>query len=201
MVLVGPWETMIIFSIFLNMQFRKYTCSNRFVTLSAGLAFVKPKHPIASAIKQAELLLEESKGGGKNMITLFGTTVEWEKLPVLIDFFLFLDKKMNDNDSEINTSFLHRLLRYHHMALSYLDGRKIEGLKYLSSLSYDMGRNIVKWGKDKEIQKGHEEFLFLQKLINEKPNTDSLIYNLKVPLFWALYRNRRIPRGEFISPF
>jgi CRISPR-associated protein Csm1 len=199
MVLVGPWETMIIFSIFLNMQFRKYTCNNEFVTLSAGLAFVKPKHPIASAIKQAEALLEESKKSGKNMITFFGTTVEWERLPVLIDFFLFLDKKFNESDSEINTSFLHRLLRYHQMALKYLNEKEIEGLKYISSLSYDIGRNIVKWDKYNRMIKGHEEFLFLQKLINERPNKDSIIYNLKVPLFWALYRNRRIPSHEVIG--
>ncbi|MFH1288170.1 MAG: type III-A CRISPR-associated protein Cas10/Csm1, partial [bacterium] len=51
LVLAGPWETMIIFSIYLNIQFRKYTCNNKFITLSAGLAFVKPKYPIASAIK------------------------------------------------------------------------------------------------------------------------------------------------------
>ena len=105
MVLVGPWETMIIFSIFLNMQFRKYTCNNKFITLSAGLTFVKPKYPIASAIKQAEIFLvkskeriirmksddanqnqnktsrEESKDIGKEAITLFGTTIRWDKLP------------------------------------------------------------------------------------------------------------------------
>lgn len=193
MVLVGPWETMIVFSIFLNLEFRRYTCNNKFITLSAGLAFVKPKHPIASAIRQAESLLKESKERGKNRITLFGTTVEWKKLPPLIDFFLFLDRKMNDKDSEIKTSFLHRLLKYHQMALSFLDDKDIKGLKYLSALSYDIGRNIVAWGdgEKEKIRKGREEFQFLQTLINEKPDASSLMYNLKVPLFWTLYKNRK----------
>ncbi len=125
---------------------------------------------------------------------MFGTTVEWKKLPPLIDFFLFLDRKMNDKDSEIKTSFLHRLLKYHQMALSFLDDKDIKGLKYLSALSYDIGRNIVAWddsGKER-IRKGHEEFKVLQALINEKPDGSSLMYNLKVPLFWALHRNRRV---------
>ena len=185
MVLVGPWETMIIFSIFLNKQFRKYTCNNKFITLSAGLTFVKPKYPIASAIKQAEMLLvkskeriirmksddanqnqnktsrEESKDIGKDAITLFGTTIKWDKLPDLINFFLFLNEKLNgensensdDKSSNINTSFLHRLLEYHRMALRFLDENKIEGLKYLSALSYDVGRNIVEKDKDGRITK------------------------------------------------
>lgn len=226
MVLVGPWETMIVFSIFLNWQFRKYTCNNPFITLSAGLTFIKPNFPIASAIKQADLLLTKSKGGtiheesgdtkqgqdktpseekdnGKDRITLFGTTVTWNKLPELINFFLFLNEKLNNNNEEksnINISFLYRLLEYHRMALKFLDRDDVKGLKYLSALSYDVGRNIVKRNKDGSIVKGYEnEQKVLQTLINEKPDKNSLIYNIKVPLFWALYKNRRARKDEDIS--
>ncbi|MBI5208295.1 MAG: hypothetical protein HY934_10990, partial [Candidatus Firestonebacteria bacterium] len=185
LILVAPWETMIIFAIYLNQQFRKYTCNNDFITLSAGLTFVKDKHPIASAIKQAEALLEKSKEDGKNRITLFGTTIEWEKYPELINFFLFLNKILDN--SEINTAFLYRLLKYHQMALTYLDEGKVEGLKYLSNLSYEIGRKIIIREEDERIKK---DYIILHKLINEKPNKDSLIYNLKIPIFWALYRHR-----------
>ncbi len=202
MVLVGPWETMIVFSIFLNLKFREFTCNNPFITLSAGLAFVKPKHPIASAIHQAETLLQQSKEKyqklqqtktlGKNRITLFGTTIEWDQLPKAINFFLFLNSKLNieDEDSKINTAFLYRLNVYHQMALNFLNDKKLEGLKYLSSLSYDIGRNIIKWDKDGRIIQGKEEKMALQLLLNEKLDEQSLIYNIKIPLFWALYRNR-----------
>ncbi|GAI78655.1 unnamed protein product, partial [marine sediment metagenome] len=91
LVLVGPWETMIIFSLFLNMEFRRFTCNNDDVTLSAGLAVVKPKHPIAAGIREADELLEKSKKEGKNRITLFSTTVKWKQFPELMDFFLFLN--------------------------------------------------------------------------------------------------------------
>ena len=42
-----------------------------------------------------------------------------------------------------------------------------------------------------ELPKGQEEQEVLQALINKIPDEDSLIYNIKVPLFWALYRNRK----------
>lgn len=201
LVLVGPWETMIIFAIYLNQQFRKYTCNNKFITISAGLTFVKPKYPIASAIKQAEELLDKSKEEGKDRITFFGTTVKWSKLPELMNLFLFLNEKLNDEKSEINISFLHRLLEYHQMALSFLDDNNITGLKFLSALSYDIGRNIVERDKNGAITKGHEEQHVLQALINQKPDRTTLIYNAKVPLFWTLYRNRRCSKDEGISNF
>ncbi|MGR3220096.1 MAG: type III-A CRISPR-associated protein Cas10/Csm1 [Candidatus Anammoxibacter sp.] len=198
MLLVGPWETMIIFSIFLNSQFRKFTSNNKYITLSAGLTFVKPKHPIASAIKQAESLLDISKEQGKDRITLFGTTIKWKGLPKLINFFLFLNKSVNDSNSNISTSFLHRLFEYHRMALKFVneDKGKIEGLKYLSALSYDIGRNIVVWNKDGTIKNGEEDQKGLNPLFSDKPDENSLISNVKVPLFWALYRNRRIMKDS-----
>ena len=197
LVLVGPWETMIVFAIFLNQQFREYTCNNKSITISAGLAFVKPKHPIASAIKQADELLERSKKAGKNGITLFGTTVEWNQLPELIDFFLSmnyfltLNRGSKGHGSGINTAFLYRLLEYHRMASRFIEKDNIEGLKFMSALSYDIGRNIVERDKNEKIIKGQNEYNTLQTLINKKPDTNSIIYNLKIPLFWTLYRNKR----------
>ncbi|MGA1871279.1 MAG: type III-A CRISPR-associated protein Cas10/Csm1 [bacterium] len=192
LVLIGPWETMIIFSIFLNMQFRKFTCNNNFITLSAGLTFIKPKHPVASGIKQAEILLEKSKEKGKNRITFFGTTIRWGKLAELLDFFLFFNEKLNEKNPRINAAFLYRLLEYHRMALTYFDEDNIIGLKYLSALSYDIGRNIIEKNKEGNIKVEQEEYKMLQSLINEKPTEDSLINYMKIPLFWALFRNRKI---------
>jgi CRISPR-associated protein Csm1 len=192
LVFVGPWETMIIFSIYLNRQFRRFTCQNKFITISAGLTFVKEKHPIASAIKQADELLEKSKKEGKNSFTFFGTTIEWELMTELINYFLFLNSSLNDEKPRIKSAFLYNLLQYHQMAKRFIDENRIEGLKYVSALSYDIGRNIVEWDKTGKIKKGFEEYEKLQQLINEKPDKNSLIYNIKIPLFWTLYRSRSI---------
>jgi len=194
LVLVGPWETMIIFSLFLNMEFRRFTCCNNNITLSAGLTVVKPKHPIAAGIREANELLEKSKQAGKNRITLFDTTVEWEQMPNLINFFLFLNERLNKEKPMINTGFLHKLLKYHEMAKEFLDSEKrnVMGLRYLSLLSYDIGRNIIERDKKSgNIVKGQEECLELQRLMNIEGGKNSLIYNLKIPVFWALYRNRK----------
>ena len=188
LVLIGPWETMIMFSILLNTQFRKFTCNNPSITLSAGLTFIKPKFPAATGILQADELLNTSKEAGKNRITFFNTTVCWEQLPILAEYFLFLDNKINNSDSEINKAFLYRLLEYHKMALNYFDTKKVDGLKYISALNYDMGRNIITCDKNKKITKGKEELKALNKLSDL--SSESLMKNIKIPLFWALYKNR-----------
>jgi len=182
---------MIVFAIYLNMQFRKFTCNNKSITLSAGLTFVKPKHPIASSIKQADELLNTSKEQGKNRITLFGTTVAWDRLPDLINFFLFLNNRLGDEHSGINRAFLYRLLEYHRMALRFIVENDVLGLKYLSAMSYDIGRNIITRDEKGRIINRQEELEGLQSLINDKASKDSLIYSLKIPLFFALYRNRK----------
>lgn len=193
LVLVGPWETMIVFALHMSNEFRKYTCYNDYVTLSAGLAFVKNRHPIASAIKQADVLLERSKRNGKNAISLFDTTIGWNHLPRSIDFFLFLAKETAEDAGEINTAFLHRLLSYHQTAMRFGQDKDVQGLKYISALSYDIGRNMIKRDKNGNITKGLETSSFLQaNLIDENPrDKNSPIYTLKIPLFWCLYRNRR----------
>lgn len=193
LVLVGPWETMIIFTIFLNMEFRRFTCCNDDITISAGLAVVKPKHPIAAGIREADELLKRSKMAGKNRITLFDTTVEWEVMPELVNFFLFLDNRLNNTNSNIKTVFLHRLIKYHEMAEEFLKKRNIDirGLRYLPLLSYDIGRNIIERDKNGKIKKGQDDYNELQKLMILRFDEKDLIRTLKIPVFWALYRNRK----------
>ena len=197
LVLIGPWETMIIFAILLNAKFREYTCQNKSFTLSAGLTFVKSKFPIATAIREAEALLEKSKSKDKNRITMFGTTVEWGQMPELLNFFLFLDSRLKDKDSNINMSFLYSLLDYHQMALSYIDEDKIEGLKFASALNYDLGRNIYsggeyKGGEIRDKKKRNEEMRQINKLLDIKKEENSLMYRIKLCVFWSLYRNRGV---------
>ncbi|MBA7668326.1 CRISPR system single-strand-specific deoxyribonuclease Cas10/Csm1 (subtype III-A) [subsurface metagenome] len=195
LVLVGSWETMIIFSLFLNIEFRRFTCDNDDITLSAGLAVVKPKHPIAAGIGEADELLEKSKREGKNRITLFSTTVKWKQFPELMDFFLFLNQALNKvspgKKPPITSAFIYRLLKYHNMATKYFDEGRVEGLKFLSALSYDIGRNVIRRDKAGNIKVGRDESFALQRLTVIAKKKSSLIYNLKVPAFWTLYRNRK----------
>lgn len=190
LVLIGPWETMIVFAILLNAKFREYTCQSKSFTLSAGLAFVKPKFPIATAIREADALLEKSKSKGKNRITMFNTTIVWEKLAYLTDFFLFLNHRLTQNHPNLNTAFLHRVLRYQDLAKDFLGHQCVAGLKYVSLLSYDIGRNIVEYDKKGEISQGEEDLYILAPLMDVSKQKDSLIYNVGISVDWVLYRHR-----------
>ncbi|MCL5022269.1 MAG: type III-A CRISPR-associated protein Cas10/Csm1 [Nitrospirae bacterium] len=190
LILFGPWETVILFSIYLNQQFRKYTCNNDDITLSAGLSFIKPKQPISWGIRKADELLKVSKLK-KDRLSFFGTTIRWNLLTKLINFFLFVNDKMVDDNSRINSAFVNRLLSYHRLSKLFVDEGRIEGLKYVSLLNYDLGRNIFKKDTENMQFKVIEAYNIFQGLINENINEQSLMYNLKVPIYWVLYRNRR----------
>lgn len=197
LILVGPWETMIIFAMLLNIKFRKFTCENPHITLSAGLTLAKPKFPIPAAIHQADQLLEKSKAEGKNRITLFDTTIPWENLPRLIEFFLFLDGKLRNEDSLLSSAFLYKILESHKTALTLLTEGRINALRYMSKLSYDIERNLVKRDPSGKITKGAEEQERLTSLITDSPmkdgqiNPHALIFETRMPVSWAIYRNRR----------
>ena len=66
----------------------------------------------------------------------------------------------------------------------------IEGLKFHSAMSRDVRRNIER--KDKHGNIINQEFInILQPLyeVGEGFN-ESLMNNLKIPVFWTLYKNR-----------
>ncbi len=117
-----------------------------------------------------------------------------------MDFFLFLDEALNKGSLKkkplITSGFLYKLLEYHNMATKYFDENRIEGLKFLSALSYGIERNVIERDKDGNIVKGKDESLTLQRLMDIADKKSSLIYNLKIPVFWALYKNRKALRHE-----
>jgi len=74
---IGPWDQMIEFASALSRRFSTYTCGN--LTLSAGLAFVKPHFPIQQFARLAAEAEETAKGAGRNRIHLFGKTLLWSQ--------------------------------------------------------------------------------------------------------------------------
>lgn len=180
--LVGPWETMISFTKQINDQFRKYTCKNKDIHLSAAVLPIKPKFPVRMAGHFADVELEMAKNEGKNRIRLFGTTEEWKDFPEFVNFAEWLMKRLRDEESGITPAFMYRLLKYHCMALNALSGKNIEDLKFHSHMSYDIARNIKRKGKEDEEK--------LMKLYDLKEKDHSLMMGLKIPVFWALYKQR-----------
>jgi CRISPR-associated protein Csm1 len=152
LLLVGPWETVIYFADELYKKFREFTCENEDITLSAGIAIVKPKLPVSKWAVIVNELLERSKSEGRDRLTLFNTTIKWEELGELIDFMNVLHKNMEGNeDSENNKNkpiitmgFLYRLLKYYRLYKRVIDHGDVRNLIYHSQMSYDIQRNIVK---------------------------------------------------------
>ncbi|HKZ57934.1 MAG TPA: hypothetical protein VJ024_09550, partial [Thermodesulfovibrionales bacterium] len=100
-----------------------------------------------------------------------------------------LDRAFNEQDPKVNASFLYRLLKYHEMYKRSEQGF-IEGLKFHSAMARDIRRNIEK--KDKTGKVINQELINALRPLHEVgAGFDSrLMSNLKLPVFWTLYKNR-----------
>lgn len=198
LVVVGPWEKTILFAKRLNEEFRRFTCNNKNITISAGLAVVQPKYPISAAIELADQNLEASKLSGKDRITFFDTTVKWPELDGLIAFKDILNKGNHDFDDILTTRFIHKLLTYHKMYLDFKKG-DVAKLIFHSRMNYDVRRNLderlVKRDDSESKEWFKENVLTAIQRLYQTPVEDTLMTNLKIPVYWTLYKNREYDKG------
>ncbi|MFQ6056140.1 MAG: hypothetical protein ACE5J3_09195, partial [Methanosarcinales archaeon] len=180
LLIVGPWNSIIELSKYIERNFRNYTCNNPNITLSAGIFLCKPKYPIARSSKLAEDALENSKDIGRDRITVFDTTVQWTEMSDIIKCYEFFDSALKNK--EISTSYVYRLLKYNRM---YIEGN----IMYYPLMSYDIARNII------NINKGDELIAIRDKkkvdnLIIIRDNKNNEMGTLKIPVSIALLKNR-----------
>lgn len=188
--LIGEWKEIFQFAKQINSKFNEFSGFNPSITLSAGIALIDPKFPINKGALKAEEYLEDAKDNGRNRLHIFETTIEWNKLPRLMEFADYLDRALNNEKSKINNSFLYRLLDYHHLALLHFEENSTKGLKYLSHLNYDIRRNIIDVDKAGKIISGKDDYEKLILLTYPNEQSFFLIQNLKIPLFYTIYKNR-----------
>jgi CRISPR-associated protein Csm1 len=79
---VGRWDLLVEFAIETRTNFTKFVCGRNDITLSAGLAIVDAKFPIANAAEasgEAEMIAKNYCAAGveKNAFTIFGIPVHW----------------------------------------------------------------------------------------------------------------------------
>ena len=74
--MVGPWDVMFDFAGQMHEWFTEEFRSHG-LTLSAGLALMKPKRPIKVVVAEAERLLELAKTGTKDQLAAFGQVWNW----------------------------------------------------------------------------------------------------------------------------
>ena len=101
-----------------------------------------------------------------------------------------LNNAFNDEDEKVNASFLYRMLKYHEMYKNFAERDLIEGLKFHSAMSRDIRRNIER--KDKHENSLNPELINRLQPLYEVGDgfNKELMSNLKIPVFWTLYKNR-----------
>ncbi len=191
LLLIAPWEDALNLSSKIGAKFKSYAGENPNITISMGINLMRPNSPVGLATEGAEENLEESKENSeKNRLTVFSTTVKWNEFNRLNEFMDNLNNAFNDEDEKVNTSFLYRMLKYHEMYKGFAEKNLVEGLKFHSAMSRDIRRNIER--KDKHGNIINQEFIDrLQPLYEVGEGFDkALMNNLKIPIFWTLYKNR-----------
>lgn len=186
--LIGPWNSIIEFSGFLNKSFKEYVCKNEQVTISAGIALHKPNDPVLTLAETSEHALSASKSAGRNSLTAFGETVTWDAFGKLEGIKGTLKDWLGSET--VNNAMLFRLNELLEMAgqakeitesgAAHLED--MECLKWRSRLKYTVVRNIGKKCEDKA------------RAINEVMQVAEWLEThgaaLKIPL-WQIIYNRR----------
>ena len=140
--LLGAWDEIIELARTIQKEFEKFIKNK--LSISFGIAIIKPSYPISRIAQHSEELLEEAKGidEHKNAITLFGETVKWKSY---LSTFRELHKAFEilEND-DTKTAFLYRLLDLIEMAKRVKYNNSIEDTIWKSKLNYSFYRNMDK---------------------------------------------------------
>ena len=189
MCLLGAWNDIIRFASEFHEEFEKFASRNPEMRMSAGIALSSPGLPLSSLAEMAESELGESKAiPGKNMVSLFGRTLCWEKFAESIKDSETITEFL-ENES-VSQRFVYGLLDLSDRALHMRSGlalRKATGKRstlrdglWMSSLRYSIARNL----KGEGCEKARE---FFEKYVVSPEKME----DARVAVSMALYKQRR----------
>jgi CRISPR-associated protein Csm1 len=173
LLIVGPWDQLIDLSQAIDTAFHEFTAANGNLTLSAGLAFVKPRYPIARAVEYAEEALEDSKNGEpeqegawRDRLTVLGHTLQWKELPgVMADVNAL-------KDTDPTSAFLYNLAHYADLYQRYRHDGNVGGLRYKPLLAYDIARNLK--SGDRRVRAWADDLMQSLHGVESSPRMDHL---------------------------
>jgi CRISPR-associated protein Csm1 len=188
LLIVGAYDAIIELAGRMQEDFRKYTCENPDITISAGIALVNPQLPVSRAVQAAQEQLDTSKNEGKNRISLFDECIPWrdggysgyEKGYYTL---MSVAKKMENavNDKTISKGFVYSMLTL--WEKTYRDcvqeshsiqvQKRISRKRYLPQLKYMMARTI---------RKDRDE---IEQLVTP------VFPWIKIPVYWTSIRSRK----------
>ncbi len=140
--LIGAWNDILKLSRTIQEAFRIFIKGK--LSISFGIALVKPSHPISHLADYTEHLLKQAKfiDKDKNAITLFNETVKWEAYLKTFDKLSTSFQILKTAD--IKTAFLYRLLEIVDMSKKVKYEGNVESTIWRSKLSYSFYRNMDK---------------------------------------------------------
>ena len=115
LLVVGPYDDIILFAQEFRERFKKWTAENNSINISAGISIVSPKFPIGKAALMADDELEKSKDCGRDKITVFGEVLSWDKVDrycgfnELLEFGEYLEELYGKK--YISKGFIYSLLK------------------------------------------------------------------------------------------
>ncbi|HIH77882.1 MAG TPA: type III-A CRISPR-associated protein Cas10/Csm1 [Halobacteria archaeon] len=190
LLIVGPYDTIIELAEDIRDEFKRFTCYNSDINISAGITVVNPHYPISRAIELTNNNLDKAKGfyEEKNRISLFNEVIKWDlgyKSDEKDFKTLFSLSKMLEDKVEhkiISKGFIYSLLSMWRATFPDLDELSIENQikarlvrkRYMPYLKYQLARNIKNKNDREEIEK------------NIKP----CMPWIRIPVSWISFRER-----------
>ncbi len=181
--LIGPWNSIADFAVYMNRRFQEYVCGNQEITISAGIGLHKPGEPLGVIAESAEEALEASKNNrDKSSLTIFGVTVKWDEADKLENIRKKIEAWRRDG---LSTGMLYRLGMFQEM-----EGKKkavesagvtladVQNAMWEPLFRYTLARNI----KSSEKRQEMSEAAAWIKDYGSK---------LRIPLWRVMYENRR----------
>lgn len=145
--IVGPWDEAIRLATRIAQDFSRFTATNKNITLSAGINLARPRYPVAGTVRLADQALTAAKDTlyddeirNKDQLAVFGDVIKWGLVPSVLESASQLAKWLNDGIA--NASFVRNLLYYGELYRRYREKGDAAALKFLSLMSYDIGRNL-----------------------------------------------------------
>lgn len=187
--IVGPWDASLELAERIYSEFRKFTCENPNITLSAGLEIVSPRFPLSRAVNLAEKQLETSKtiDARKDRIAVFDECLRWRGNDYEKDFNTVFSaaktlEKFVKHDRIVSKSMVYSLLTLWKQtfgATENLDhgeavSQRTKVKRFLPNLKYMLKRNI----REKDSRDKVEGLVV------------PLFPWIKIPVYWTSMRLR-----------
>ncbi|MEE6075719.1 type III-A CRISPR-associated protein Cas10/Csm1 [Avibacterium paragallinarum] len=181
--LIGPWHSTQKLAFAMQQYFARYVAHNPDIHFSAGMVMTKVGTPVHRLGEMAEEALEQAKKvDGKNAVTIFQTSLSWQKWAELTDLEGNIETLANTY--RISTSYLYSLIYFAKQAQN--SEKNLENTMWRSRFYYRTVRYVVD-KLDKEVRE-----TALQKITQtlgeqgiEKHKLDFI-----VPLFNYFYKLR-----------